>query len=195
MKIIKETAKWVKSVKDFFSGNTTKLKSDIYYMTIAFNICRRSIDPHTRHGAVIVAKDGRILSTGYNGPIKKCEDSKIPLTRPGKYKHFLHAEENSVLNYYGSSQDMEGSTIYITGYPCSNCLRMVLQKGVTKIVFAPIVSKCVDEEDIEARELMLDYQEKDIEFRKMSMVDMEEVICNMEETIQYMQVKLGMVKE
>jgi len=71
---------------------------------------------------------------------------------------------------------------------------MILQKGVTKVVFAPIVSKCVDTEDVEARKLMLEYQEKDIEFRELTMDDMDEVICNMEDTIQYMQYKLGMIK-
>lgn len=194
MKFIKKTAKFIMWFRRFFREDRPKLKSDIYYMTIAFNISRRSIDPHTLHGAVIVDKNGRILSTGYNGPIKKCDDHKIPLTRPEKYMHFLHAEENSIINYYGSSQDMEGSTIYITGFPCSKCLRMVLQKGVKQIVFAPIVSKCVDDEDVEARKLMLGYQTEDIQFIQMSMFDMEKVIYNMEETILYMQVKLGLVK-
>jgi dCMP deaminase len=104
-----------------------KLDKDIYYMTLAFNVSRRSIDPSTKHGAVIVSKDGRILSTGYNGPIKQVEDTKVPTTRPEKYKHFLHAEENSVINYYGSAQDIDGATIYITGLPCPNCVRMCLQ--------------------------------------------------------------------
>lgn len=194
MKFIKKTAKFIMWAKRFFREDRPKLHSDIYYMTIAFNISRRSIDPHTVHGAVIVDKNGRILSTGYNGPIKKCDDHQVPVTRPEKYMHFLHAEENSIINYYGSSQDIEGSTIYITGYPCSKCLRMVLQKGVKKVVFAPIVSKCVDEEDVTARKLMLEYQREDIEFRQMTMLDMEKVIYNMEETIQYMQFKLGLVK-
>ena len=194
MIFIKKTAKFIMWAKTFFHEDRPKLHSDIYYMTIAFNISRRSIDPHTLHGAVIVDKNGRILSTGYNGPIKKCEDNKIPLTRPAKYLHFIHAEENSIINYYGSAQDIKGSTIYITGYPCSKCLRMILQKGITKVVFAPIVSKCVDEEDVTARKLMLEYQQEDIEFRQMTMLDMEKVICNMEETIQYMQFKLGLIK-
>ena len=194
MKFIKKTKDFFIWFKRFFCDDRPKLRNDIYYMTIAFNISRRSIDPHTVHGSVIVAQNGRILSTGYNGPIKKCDDSKIPLTRPEKYQHFLHAEENSVLNYFGSSQDIEGSTIYITGYPCSKCLRMILQKGVTKVVFAPIISKCVDTKDVEARKLMLEYQEKDIEFRELTMDDMNDVICNMEDTIQYMQYKLGMIK-
>ena len=188
------TAGFILWVKNFFREDRPKLKRDIYYMSMAFTVAQRSIDPHTIHGAIIVAKDGRILSTGYNGPIKNCYDHEVPLTRPEKYKHFLHAEENAVINYHGSSQDIEGSTIYITGLPCSHCLRMALQKGITHVVFAPIVSKMIDKEDIEARDLMLQYQMQDIEFRKMSMKQMGAVIENLHGSIKYIEYKLGMRK-
>lgn len=190
----KKTAKFFLWVKSFFTEDRPKISKDVYYMTIAFNASRRSIDPSTLHGAVLVSKDGRILSTGYNGPVKGCDDSRVPRGRPDKYKHFLHAEENSIVNYYGSYQDIEGGTLYVTGLPCSNCLRMTLQKGITRVVYAPIWSKCLDEEDITARDLMLEYQGKDITFDKMSIKDMEAVIKNLDETILYIQHKTGMLK-
>ena len=128
---------------------------DIYYLTIAFVVAQRSFDPNTKHGAVIVSKDGRVLSTGYNGPIKHSIDSEIPLTRPEKYKVTIHSEENSILAYNGSYQDIVGATIYITGRPCHRCLRMIIQKGITKIVYAQTVSKVIDQADMDAQAIML----------------------------------------
>jgi dCMP deaminase len=106
---------------------------DDYFLAMSYLIAQRSIDPSTKCGAVLVSADKRVLSTGYNGPLKGVDDSKIPLTRPEKYPHFLHAEENCILAYNGSKQDLENATIYVTGAPCHKCLRMVLQKGIRNI--------------------------------------------------------------
>ena len=63
---------------------------DEYYLTIAYVVAQRSFDPSSKCGCVLVSRDGRVLSTGYNGPIKGSIDSKIPLTRPEKYCHMIH---------------------------------------------------------------------------------------------------------
>lgn len=86
-----------------------------YYLAQSFLIAQRSIDPSTKCGAIIVSQDNRVLSQGYNGPLKNSIDSEIPLIRPDKYFHMIHAEENAILAYNGSRQDIEGSSIYITG--------------------------------------------------------------------------------
>lgn len=111
-----------------------KVNWDDYFLTMCFLVSQRSVDPSTKCGAVLVSSDRRILSTGYNGPIKGADDSVIPLTRPEKYPHFLHAEENCLLAYAGSNQDLNGATMYVTGVPCHKCLRMMLQKGIKKII-------------------------------------------------------------
>ena len=72
---------------------------DIYYLTIAFAAARRSIDPSTKHGCVIVSRDNRVLSLGYNGPIKGADDVNLSMERPQRYWTWIHAEENSLLAY------------------------------------------------------------------------------------------------
>lgn len=84
----------------------TKPNYDDYFLTMSYLVAQRSIDPSTKCGAVLVSADKRILSTGYNGPIRGVDDAKIPLTRPEKYPHFIHAEENAVLAYFGSKQEL-----------------------------------------------------------------------------------------
>jgi dCMP deaminase len=128
---------------------------DIYYLSIAFVIAQASFDPSSKCGAVIVSKDGRILSTGYNGPLKNSIDEEIPITRPAKYMAFLHGEENAILAYNGSYQDILDATIYVTGRPCYKCLRMIIQKGITRIVYGRNDTMVVDEMDMDAQKIML----------------------------------------
>lgn len=138
-----------------------KINYDNYFLSIAHVVAQRSIDPSTKCGAVLVSADHRILSTGYNGPIKQSNDEMVPLTRPEKYDHIIHAEENCLLSYNGCYQDLMNSTIYITGSPCHNCLRMIIQKGIKNIVYSN--SKlAVMQTDSEQKvcELMLSYSNK-----------------------------------
>jgi dCMP deaminase len=112
-----------------------KVNYDDYFLAMCYLVAMRSIDPSTKCGAVLVSKDHKVLSTGYNGPIRGAIDEMVPLERPAKYAHLLHSEENCLLAYNGSSQDLVDSTMYVTGAPCHKCLRMILQKGVRNIVY------------------------------------------------------------
>src|SRR4029077_15021443 len=74
---------------------------DDVYMAMAFIAARRSMDPRTKHGCVIVSKDNRPLTWGCNGPLKGILDSSVPLTAPEKYYHMIPAEANALLAYCG----------------------------------------------------------------------------------------------
>ena len=75
-----------------------RISKDEYFMNIAKECSKRSLDPDTKHGCVAVSVDGAILSTGYNGPPRNVDDSKIPLTRPEKYIYMEHSERNCIYN-------------------------------------------------------------------------------------------------
>ena len=73
-----------------------------------------------------------------------------------KYFHFIHAEENCLLTYYGSRDGLNMATIYITSRPCYRCLRMILQKGITNITYAGTTpASCVNDEDLNAQNEMI----------------------------------------
>lgn len=129
-----------------------KIDWDTYFMAQCFLTSMRSPDPSTKHGAVIVDENKRILATGYNGPIAGIDDSTVPLTRPEKYPHLPHAEENALLSL-GVVRLPKGR-IYITGQPCHKCLRMILQKGIRHIVYGPQTSKMIDQAEKDACALM-----------------------------------------
>ena len=117
---------------------------DEYFINLAEHVSKRSIDPNTKHGCVLVDPDKRIISTGYNGPIQGLNHHLVELTRPHKYKWFIHAEDNAVLF---ARRDLRGCTAYITGHPCGDCFRRLVQAGVRKIVHGQRTSACITESD------------------------------------------------
>lgn len=124
---------------------------DEYFLTIAEQVSRRSPDQHTKHGCVLVDKDHRVISTGYNGPVSGLPNEMVPLTRPEKYNWFIHAEDNAVAF---ARCDLTGATAYVTGPPCAACFRRLLQVGVSRIVYGDRLSACIDDAEWEACKLM-----------------------------------------
>jgi dCMP deaminase len=132
---------------------------DEYFMQLAEDVSKRSPDPHTQHGCVLVDTDNRLISTGYNGPVKGLPHGLVPLTRPEKYAWFIHAEDNAVSF---ARCDLRGATAYVTGPPCSSCMRRLLQVGVCRIVYGDRQSACVDQNEKDACRIMAEALEVEI---------------------------------
>lgn len=128
-----------------------KLPWDDYFMSLAKLVAKRSIDPDTQHGTIIVDADHRIISTGYNSPPKGISDDIVPLTRPAKYKWMNHSELNAIIY---ARQSLKGCTIYQTGPSCSMCWLTIANSGIVRQVYGSLSSNCVSEEDIAVQELM-----------------------------------------
>ena len=100
---------------------------------------QRSHDQETQCGCVL-AKDKRIISTGYNGFIANIDDSVLPRKRPDKYPFMIHAEANAVFNCAREGKSTLGARAYITAPPCTTCLQMLWQCGVHEIYFSDLSS-------------------------------------------------------
>ncbi len=114
------------------------IKWDEYFMGIALLSSERSKDPSTRVGACIVSEDNKILSVGYNGMPIGISDDDFPWSREGnsldtKYLYVCHAELNAILNYTGI--DIKGAKIYTTLFPCNECTKAIIQKGIKEIIY------------------------------------------------------------
>ena len=46
---------------------------------------------------------------------------------------YTHSELNAILNYRGGS--LEGSTIYVSLFPCNECAKAIIQAGIKRIVY------------------------------------------------------------
>lgn len=83
------------------------------------------------HVGCILVKDNRIVSQGYNGFLPGCEHKSI--VRDGHEQATVHAEQNALCDCAKRGVSCEGSTAYITHYPCIICARLLLAAGIKKI--------------------------------------------------------------
>lgn len=105
---------------------------DKYFLKIATVVASRSKDPHTKCGCVIANPLNEIISTGFNGPVRRCNDLLIPNTRPEKYFHYIHSEVNCILSAKSSLVDC---TAFVSARPCLNCTQLLYHVGIRKIVY------------------------------------------------------------
>ena len=118
-------------------------KFDKAYLKMAQEWAKLSYCTRKQVGALIV-KDRMIISDGYNGTPSGfencCEDED------GKTKSYvLHAEANAILKLAQSTQSALGATLYLTLSPCKECSKLILQAGISKLIYINAYS---DEEGI-----------------------------------------------
>jgi dCMP deaminase len=108
---------------------------DHYFLEICRTVSRRSKDPDTQLGAVIVGPAHEIRSTGYNSLPRGIRDD-VPerLQRPTKYLWMEHAERNAIYNAARHGTSMEGCTLYCGLLPCMDCARAIVQAGIREVV-------------------------------------------------------------
>ncbi len=108
-------------------------KFDKAYLKMAQEWAKLSYCKRKQVGALIV-KDRMIISDGYNGTPSGfencCEDSN------GRtHWYVLHAEANAILKLAASTQSAKGATLYLTLSPCKECSKLILQAGITRLVY------------------------------------------------------------
>ena len=117
---------------------------DEYFMTLADEVATRTTCLRRAVGAIIV-KEKRILATGYNGVPTGLRHCSVPgclrekLGVPSGQRHEicrgLHAEQNALLQAARYGIDIEGSSIYITTQPCVVCAKMLINAGISEIIY------------------------------------------------------------
>ena len=109
---------------------------DEYFMNIAKVVASRTTCDRKFVGAVIV-RDKTILSTGYNGSIRKLEhcDQVGHIMENGHCVATIHAEANAILQAAKNGVRIEGSTIYTSASPCWPCFKMIANAGIVRICY------------------------------------------------------------
>jgi dCMP deaminase len=107
---------------------------DHYFLCLALVASLKSKDPRCQVGAVIASKDHVVLSTGFNGFARGVEDADNLLADvPEKLKVICHAEANAILNAARIGAALEGSTIFVTKFPCLACCNLIIQAGIKRV--------------------------------------------------------------
>ena len=106
---------------------------DIHFLNLAREYSKKSKDPSTKVGAVIVDKKQIPVGLGFNGFPRRMKDKKEYLeNRDEKLKRIIHAEINALLFSRGSVEDC---TLYTYPFmPCSRCSLIMIQAGISRIV-------------------------------------------------------------
>jgi dCMP deaminase len=118
---------------------------DEYFMKMAHVVSKRSTCLRRKVGAILV-KERHILSTGYNGApkgLKHCcetgclrDDLNIPSGERHELCRGLHAEQNAIIQAAVFGVSIKGSILYCTNTPCVVCVKMLINAGVTEIIYA-----------------------------------------------------------
>lgn len=107
---------------------------DERYLRMARIWAENSYCKRRQVGALIV-KDQMIISDGYNGTPSGfenvCED-EYGVTHP----YVLHAEANAITKVASSANSSRGATIYVTASPCLECAKLIIQCGITRVVYS-----------------------------------------------------------
>lgn len=108
------------------------MNKDKFYMDIAKVVSEQSKCNRSKVGAILV-KDGNIIAIGYNGTpsgfCNDCEHNDVTLPE------VLHAESNAIAKCARSTSSAEGSTIYTTLSPCFECSKLIIQAGISRVVY------------------------------------------------------------
>ena len=86
----------------------------------------------------LLAKDGNIISMGYNGTPSGMDNCCETQNEDGSLvtkSDVLHAESNAILKAARMGVSTDGTTMYCTLSPCKDCAKLILQSGVKRVVY------------------------------------------------------------
>lgn len=100
-----------------------------------------------RQVGAVIAKNKRVLTTGYNGAssgIKSCKEKGKCLRRElniasgtcHEVCYATHAEQNAIIQAARMGISIEGATLYCTHQPCVICAKMIINSGISRVVYA-----------------------------------------------------------
>ncbi len=111
---------------------SNRLSWDEYFSEISEVTSKRSPCDRLKVGCILV-NENRIISQGYNGFLPGCPHESI--LRDNHEQATVHAEQNAIADCAKRGVSCEGSTAYITHYPCIICTRLLLASGVSCIKY------------------------------------------------------------
>lgn len=100
----------------------------------------------SRHVGAVIVKDKRIMTTGYNGApagvvscVEKSECLRKKLNIESGTRHEIcyavHAEQNAISQAAKLGINVSGATLYCTHQPCVICAKMIINSGISKVIY------------------------------------------------------------
>lgn len=106
---------------------------DEIWMSMAIILARRSIDPRTQVGSLVVSGDNTVvLAVGYNGD-QRGGPNLVESLEPGK-SGTIHAEENALIKM--DYNFPKRKVMYVTSMPCDMCAKKIINAGIDEVIWA-----------------------------------------------------------
>ena len=109
-----------------------KISWEEYFMNICDQLKLRSPDPKTKVGSILVSKNNRILSAGFNGLPAGCDENIDWADRELVRSLIIHSEVNTIL--YSQSR-YENATLLTSLSPCVDCIKIIAAANIKKIIY------------------------------------------------------------
>ena len=144
----------LKSKQPIFEAQE-RITWDDFFMEIALTASKRTACIFHKVASVFVDSNHKILSFGYNGPSmgdRHCNEvgcAKVhgdPIDGEIKRCRGVHSEVNGMINS-GDASRLKGSTLYITTFPCYDCMKALNNVGVKRIVYYKDYLRILDGSD------------------------------------------------
>ncbi|CAL1777154.1 dCMP deaminase [Acinetobacter phage vB_AbaM_PhT2] len=142
------------------------------FMQIAYLVSQESKCVSWKVGAVI-AKNGRIISTGYNGSpaggVNCCDHAEQEGWTTNRYNpvpphnntvllksecrvshstwsaiNEIHAELNAILYAAKNGTSIDGATMYVTLSPCPDCAKAIANSGIKQLVYSETYDRNIE---------------------------------------------------
>lgn len=99
-----------------------------------------------RHVGAVIVLGKRVMTTGYNGApagIRSCMEKGECLRRKlgvasgtrQELCYAVHAEQNAIIQAARLGIKIEGATLYCTHQPCVICAKMIINAGISRVVY------------------------------------------------------------
>jgi len=127
---------------------------DETFMNRVIELARRPHCVHYKVACAFVNPNNREICSGYNGPAPgrpHCDDPFVgcnkernpPLPCIGN-----HAEDNAIREIKGAlNEELAGSTMYTTLFPCTHCMKNVCSNGTKRIVYLRVYKRKIKGSD------------------------------------------------
>jgi len=97
-----------------------------------------SRDANTKVGAVIVSEEDMVeISSGYNCLPRGVGHTDERSSRPLKYSFTSHGEASAIANAARLGRSTKNNTMFVTMFPCTACMCLIINAGISKIVTPP----------------------------------------------------------
>jgi len=101
-------------------------------MRMAETVAMRGTCERLQVGAVI-ARDGRSISTGYNGNVANVAHCKHDDDTPCSTA--MHAEANAIAYAARNGVATSDAYLYTTHMPCFDCARLIINAGIRAVIY------------------------------------------------------------